>query len=804
MAEYTFGTSNSAITGKLTVTYTQNTSANTSTLTCTLAYKKASGYDKTYGTFSGGIKVNNSRKTLTKYVELSGGTWVTIGSQTFTVEHNSNGEKTVTIVVDGGISGSSFSSTNSNSNKLVLTSIQRKPKINSIKLASKTNYSVNFAWTSDVTTNKTSYRVLQGTTTVIGWKTTTFEGKSGTITVSGLSPNTSYKIEFEVSRYLDKDVWSESSFLSVATYDYPKITNKEVGFNIEQESLIINFSNPCDDTFTLSLLSGDTIIKSVSDINGTSYTWTFDSDQNDSLYSLCPNNTSLPISFKIVTTINSKDYTNIKTGTASVQQSLNIPSTPDFSIECSDSDLNTLLGTTTTLIQGRGTITLTINTKSITKNYSTFTTYMASIQKNGYAYQYAETTKTAFSFEPIQASGTFEVRLRGKDSRGYQSEVKIITVEVLPYQPPRLNVQVARVNSFEKELTLKLVGFISKLTVGSNNKNQFVTLSYNENGSSYTSLKSQASVTTDIDAESYTISLSKPESDPWKTLDSSISTSYKFKLCDSLNETFVKVTVGQGIAPVAILENGKLIVNKSPDVNGAGLQVNGGSDIDGGLTVDDTDVMANIALMQNNISNIDSTISSMQTFMNAILPYKGICTDPNNALETGLYIISSPKSNSPGFNYGVMQVISIPKSSSSSDKFIQQTVTNVVGSDYAYRTRNENTWQPWKLIGTYKTSEVLTNETYNGKLVYSKLVIVTLPNTATVTTKSHGCSFGKYYWVDMGNSFVHQTNGTGISYPLNNGFYNISVRLGTSEVGVKTNETGWSGWEACILIKYVK
>ena len=56
----------------------------------------------------------------------------------------------------------------------------------------------------------------------------------------------------------------------------------------------------------------------------------------------------------------------------------------------------------------------------------------------------------------------------------------------------------------------------------------------------------------------------------------------------------------------------------------------------------------------------------------------------------------------------------------------------------------------------------------------------------------------------MGNSFVHQTNGTGISYPLNNGFYNISVRLGTSEVGVKTNETGWSGWEACILIKYVK
>ena len=194
-----------------------------------------------------------------------------------------------------------------------------------------------------------------------------------------------------------------------------------------------------------------------------------------------------------------------------------------------------------------------------------------------------------------------------------------------------MNVQVARVNSFEKELTLELVGFISKLTVGSNNKNQFVTLSYNENGSAYTSLKSQASVTTTIDAESYTISLSKPESDPWKTLDSSTSTSYKFKLCDSLNETFVKVTVGQGIAPVAILENGKLIVNKSPDVNGAGLQVNGGSDIDGGLTVDDTDIMANIALMQNNISNIDSTISSMQTFMNAILPYKGICTDPNNA-----------------------------------------------------------------------------------------------------------------------------------------------------------------------------
>lgn len=803
MAEYTFGTSNSAITGKLTVTYKQSTSANTSTLTCTLAYKKASGYDKTYGTFSGGIKVDSSRKTLSKYIELSGGTWVTIGTQTFTVNHNSDGKKTVTLVVDGGISGTSFSSTASNSNKLELKPIERKPKINSIKLTNKTNYSMTFDWTSDVTTNKTSYRVLQGETVVIGWKTTTFEGKSGTITVSGLSPNNSYKVEFEVSRNLDGDVWSESSFLSFSTYDYPKITG-DVNFNIEDESLTINISNPCNDTFTLKLLSGDTEIKNITGITGTNYTWSFDTDQNSALYALCPNSTSLSISFKIITTINSKDYTNTKPGTASVQKALNKPSTPNFSIECSDETLNSLLGTTSTLIQGRGDMKMTITTESITKNSSTLQNYIVSIQKKGTLVQYAEIKNTSITFKPIEVAGTYEIRLMATDSRGYESNIRVTDFDVLPYQVPRLSVQAARVNGFEKEVALELVGFVSKLTVGSNNKNKFVALSYNENGGTYTSLKGSAKVTTTLDSDVYKISLSKPESDPWKTIDTSTSTSFRFKIEDSLNTTYVKVSIGQGIAPVAILENGKLVVNKSPDVNGAGLQVNGGSDIDGGLTVDDIDVMANIALMQNDISEMNTTITNMNTFMNAILPYKGRCTDPNNALETGLYTLFQPTANSPGFQYGVLQVLKIPKSSSSTDCFIQQTVTSVIGSEYAYRTRNETTWQPWKLIGTYKTSEVLTNETYNSSLVYSKLIIVTLPSTATTTTKAHSCSFGKYYWIDMGNSFIHKTDGTGISYPLNNGFYNLSVKLDKTNVSVKTNETGWSGYEACVLIKYVK
>ena len=56
----------------------------------------------------------------------------------------------------------------------------------------------------------------------------------------------------------------------------------------------------------------------------------------------------------------------------------------------------------------------------------------------------------------------------------------------------------------------------------------------------------------------------------------------------------------------------------------------------------------------------------------------------------------------------------------------------------------------------------------------------------------------------MGNSFIHKTDGTGISYPLNNGFYNLSVKLDKTNVSVKTNETGWNGYEACVLVKYVK
>lgn len=789
MAEYTFGTSNSAITGKIIAEYSQNITANTSTLTCTLSYKRNNDGYTTHGTFSGGITAGGTRKTLSKSVSLSGGQWVAIGSHTWTFTHDANGAKSVTISADGGIAGTSFSSTNSNSNTMTFKTIQRKPKITSMTAGTKTNTSFSWSWKSDVTTNKISYRILQGSTVVKGWTTTSKSATSGTETVSGLSQNTSYKLEMQVSRNLSGDVWSNSSYLSFTTLSCPTLTSSP-NFKIGDSSMKVTFTNPGNNTFTLKLLSGNTTIGSVS-VSGTSYTWNFTSNQNTAMYKLCPNGTSLSVSLQASITLNSQTYTSTKTGTATVQSSLCTPSTPTYSIACTESNINTILGTATTLLQGVGSIKATISTTSTAKNSASISKYTASIIKDGNVYQYAETTGTTLTFDPIQTAGTFQVQIKSVDSRGYSSSIVSKSFDVLAYKAPSLNVKMQRVNNYEKEIILSITAYVSRIIINGTDKNkpnQF--LGFMRNGGNFNSLASIYTVeTTD---EYYKIIVDKPASSPFMTIATNESANFTFYAFDNFLNTSSTATqssvhISPGTPAMSVLENGKVAINTLPDANGSALQVTGGAQVKGGLTVDNIDIGMNLTLLNK-----------------GVVPYMGQCTDPNNATETGIYSLFEPTANSPGFSYGTMLVLKVSVNGSSSNYYIQQTVYSVVDSNVAFRTRNESSWRPWSRPGYVNTAETTSGELFYGSRVYTKLVFVTLPNTATTTSVAHKCTFGKYYWIDMANSFIHMTSGTGMSYPLNNGFYNMSARLDKTNVAIKTNETGWSGWEAVVCLKYTK
>lgn len=111
---FTGSTGNKYIQARITWSSTSDTVNNRSTVTATLAYaKSSSSTGSTWGTGTFSITIDGSSKSFTLPVTINpNDTWVTIGSHSVTVAHNSDGSRSVAISASGGISGLTFSSTN--------------------------------------------------------------------------------------------------------------------------------------------------------------------------------------------------------------------------------------------------------------------------------------------------------------------------------------------------------------------------------------------------------------------------------------------------------------------------------------------------------------------------------------------------------------------------------------------------------------------------------------------------------------------------------------------------------------------
>lgn len=119
-------TANQYITARIVWSSSANTENNQSTVTATLSYRKSSSStSKTYGKFTGKLTVNGVSVSFSKYITLNANnSWVTIGSNSVTVNHNADGSKSIAISATGSIANTSFSST-SCSATVALDSIPR-------------------------------------------------------------------------------------------------------------------------------------------------------------------------------------------------------------------------------------------------------------------------------------------------------------------------------------------------------------------------------------------------------------------------------------------------------------------------------------------------------------------------------------------------------------------------------------------------------------------------------------------------------------------------------------------------------
>lgn len=103
-------TNNKYITARIRWSSSTNVSANTSSVTAHLDYRRTNSGYTTSGTLSGSININGNSGGYSKKVSIGTG-WVEVASRTVTVGHNGDGTKKCWIGASGGISGTSLGST---------------------------------------------------------------------------------------------------------------------------------------------------------------------------------------------------------------------------------------------------------------------------------------------------------------------------------------------------------------------------------------------------------------------------------------------------------------------------------------------------------------------------------------------------------------------------------------------------------------------------------------------------------------------------------------------------------------------
>ena len=251
MATITFGKSGSRPYGVLTVTETSTSTANnTSTLSISLVLKRPSSISSS-ATKTASCTINGTTYNWSGTIGGSGDK--TLISKTQTVKHNDDGSKTISlsasIALDITWSGS-YVGTLSGSGSMTLTNIPRYATVNQ-SLASKTETSIAVNWSSNATIDYIWYSSNNGSSWT-GINVT--DGPSGSYTISGLSPGTTYQIKTRVRRK-DNQLTTDSSAMSVATYNYPyalSMPNFTIG-----DYLLLGFYNPLGRSITVNILGAD-------------------------------------------------------------------------------------------------------------------------------------------------------------------------------------------------------------------------------------------------------------------------------------------------------------------------------------------------------------------------------------------------------------------------------------------------------------------------------------------------------------------------------------------------------------------
>lgn len=639
---------------QLTITETINTAANKSTLKWTLT--STGGSSLYYSIAPTTVKINGTQvyyKGATDWSDKVFPAATGSVSGTIDVTHNSDGKKSISVVFDTRVW---YSSAESYGGTMTLANIDRSAPSVSLSCSNITASSVKLTITSSATANRWWYSLNGGSS----WKE--FNSTDGTkkeITVTGLTPNTSYKIQ-ACARKKTNNVDGYSSTATIKTLGGSVISSVST-FTADNATAKLTLSVTVYNTsytHTLVIKNGATSILTISSLklaNG-SNTITLTAAQRSTVLKAMSKIKSFTGTFELKTFSGSTQIGNASSKNATVQTTAanSAPTFSGFTYEDSNATSAGVTENNQILIQGISTLKITAQTATA-KNEASISSYSV-VAGNATA----SSTTTTINAGKITTTGSVPVIVTAIDTRGYTTSATV-NITVLKYA----NIGVSscamrRINEVEDATQVNINGSITPVTIGQLNKNGLQYLRYRYKKTSdeeYSSYYDLTNLTTHND-NSFNF-----ESHEWLSIDADYSYYVQFTVADKLTADTVTVTIPQG-TPLLSFRRKKVGVNKR--------EPSAALDVDGSVMMNGFNVLGLVAALTDS-------------------------EDLNSLVEGGIYTQAQNANANTDKHYpkaiaGFLEVIVNPSG------YILQRYTAYNNSAVYIRTRYNNTWYAWKSV----------------------------------------------------------------------------------------------------------
>jgi hypothetical protein len=505
----------------------------------------------------------------------NGSSTVTLKSGSETIEHNSDGTKSISIsfqVTDS--SGQSYTCGNaSKSDTFALSNIPRYATSNQ-SLSSATETSFTVSWWSDSTINALWYSIDNGANWVY---INNPNSTSGSYTISNLEENRTYNVKTKVRR-ADSNLETQSSVGTWTTYSYPKPISSN-NFTIGNGATV-NLYNPLGRSVTLYILK-------VGENNNSNHLGYYSgtgngyinyefrtSDAISRQYASIPNNQNGKYYCRVVYGNITKDFVDNSNNTYSIAYNDNEKPVFDYSkISYTNSGSHSGFGDTNKFIKGHNNITITI--QPMTSNTYANGDYYT-ISSSGISTQTRSHTGSNITVSNFGNLVTDSITVTATDKR-QQSRSATVNVPWIDYFNPYIsNADINRENAIGEKAVISLTGKYVNWS-GLNVSNSIQTVKYKIIGihNDFQNMPSNAVLTNQNGNWTLTATLQD-------TLSISNTYEIQFQFSDKL-ETITAGGYRIGTADALLwrdLQNKRIGIRKKPDYT---FDINGDLGLSGNL-----------------------------------------------------------------------------------------------------------------------------------------------------------------------------------------------------------------------------